>query len=73
MDGARNLRFAPRWGEMGRLVRELLMESMLLGMAGGALGMAFAYFALRLLVSSDMTICRGYTGFQCILWRLFLC
>jgi predicted permease len=41
--------------KMGRLVRELLLESMLLGMAGGALGMAFAYFALRLLVSSDMT------------------
>ncbi len=41
--------------KMGRLVRELLLESMLLGMASGALGMAFAYFALRLLVSSDMT------------------
>jgi putative ABC transport system permease protein len=41
--------------EMGRLVRGLLLESVLLGMTGGALGMAFAYFALRLLVSSDMT------------------
>lgn len=39
----------------GRLVRELLLESMFLGLIGGALGTAFACAGLGLLVSFDMT------------------
>jgi putative ABC transport system permease protein len=34
-----------------RIARELLVESVILGVAGGALGIAFAYAALRLLVA----------------------
>ena len=36
----------------GRIARELLLESALLGLAGGALGLALAYGALRLLAAS---------------------
>src|SRR5579871_1930858 len=35
----------------GRIARELLLESMTLGLAGGALGLALAYAALRVLIS----------------------
>jgi predicted permease len=35
----------------GAIARELLIESVTLGLAGGALGLAFAYGALRLLVA----------------------
>ena len=38
----------------GRIARELLLESALLGMAGGALGLALAYGALRVLVASEL-------------------
>ncbi len=38
----------------GRLTRELLIESMALGVAGGALGLAVAYAALRILVASEL-------------------
>jgi predicted permease len=38
----------------GRIARELLFESMSLGIAGGALGLALAYAALRLLTTSDI-------------------
>jgi putative ABC transport system permease protein len=38
----------------GRIARELLIESMLLGVGGGALGLALAYSALRVLVASDL-------------------
>ncbi len=38
----------------GRLARELLLESVLLGMAGGALGLALAYGALQALATSDL-------------------
>ncbi len=37
-----------------RLARELLLESILLGVAGGALGLALAYIGLRVLVASDL-------------------
>src|ERR1700682_3881670 len=37
-----------------RLARGLLFESLLLGWAGGALGLALAYGALRVLVASDL-------------------
>jgi len=40
---------------MGRIVRELLFESVLLGCAGGALGLALAYAALRVLLASELT------------------
>jgi predicted permease len=40
---------------VGRIARELLVESLLLGVTGGALGLALAYAALRLLVASDVT------------------
>ncbi len=35
----------------GRLVRQRLLESLILGLAGGALGVASAYFAMKLLLS----------------------
>ena len=38
----------------GRIARELLLESALLGVAGGALGLALAYGALRVLVASEL-------------------
>src|SRR5207245_1736627 len=38
----------------GRIARELLLESTLLGVAGGAFGLALAYGALRVLVASDL-------------------
>ncbi|HEX4169084.1 MAG TPA: FtsX-like permease family protein, partial [Bryobacteraceae bacterium] len=40
---------------VGRIARELLAESMLLGLAGGALGLALAYGALRVFAASDLT------------------
>ena len=39
----------------GRIARELLVESALLGIAGGALGLALAYGALRALAASGLT------------------
>src|SRR5258708_32549363 len=39
---------------LGRIARELLLESALLGVGGGALGLALAYAALRALVASDL-------------------
>jgi putative ABC transport system permease protein len=36
----------------GRIARELLLESLLLGLAGGALGLGLAYGALRMLTAS---------------------
>jgi predicted permease len=36
----------------GRIARELLLESVMLGVMGGALGLALAYAALRILVSN---------------------
>ena len=38
----------------GRIARELLLESVLLGVAGGALGLALAYGALRMLAASGV-------------------
>jgi predicted permease len=38
----------------GRIARELLFESTLLGVVGGALGLALAYAALRLLAASGL-------------------
>jgi predicted permease len=38
----------------GRLARELLLESLLLGVAGGGLGLALAYGALRILAASGV-------------------
>ena len=38
----------------GRIARELLLESLLLALAGGALGLALAYAALRALVASSL-------------------
>jgi predicted permease len=38
----------------GRIARELLLESLLLGIAGGALGLALAYEGLRLLAASEL-------------------
>jgi predicted permease len=38
----------------GRIARELLLESALLGVAGGAVGLALAYAALRLLLTADL-------------------
>jgi predicted permease len=40
---------------MGRIAGELLIESVLLASAGGMLGLALAYGALRALVASDLT------------------
>ncbi len=39
----------------GRIARELLLESVVLGVAGGALGLALAYGALRGLAASGLT------------------
>ena len=39
----------------GRIARELLLESALLGLAGGALGLGLAFGALRLLTASKVT------------------
>src|SRR6185437_11406122 len=39
----------------GRIARELLLESALLGLAGSALGLALAYGALRTLAASGLT------------------
>jgi putative ABC transport system permease protein len=39
----------------GRIARELLTESLLLGAAGGALGVGLAYAALQVLVRSDLS------------------
>jgi hypothetical protein len=38
----------------GRIARELLFESVLLGIAGGALGLTLAYGALRMLAASEL-------------------
>ena len=38
----------------GRIARELLLESVLLGVAGGALGLGLAYGALRVLAASGL-------------------
>ncbi len=40
--------------DWARLARELLLESALLGVAGGAAGLALAYVGLRALVASEM-------------------
>ncbi len=40
---------------VGRIARELLLESVLLGVAGGVLGLALAYAALRVLVASELS------------------
>lgn len=37
----------------GRIARELLVESTLLGIAGGALGLALSYGALRILIAAE--------------------
>jgi putative ABC transport system permease protein len=39
----------------GRIARELLLESVLLGLSGGALGLALAYGALRMLAASGLS------------------
>ncbi len=39
----------------GRIAREQLAESVLLGLVGGLLGLALAYAAVRVLVASDLT------------------
>lgn len=39
----------------GRIARELLLESLLLSLVGGALGLAIAYTATRVLAASDLT------------------
>jgi putative ABC transport system permease protein len=38
----------------GRIAQELLIESVLLGLAGGAMGLALAWGALRVLVASEL-------------------
>jgi predicted permease len=38
----------------GRIARELLLESILLGLSGGAIGLALAYGALRMLAASGL-------------------
>ena len=48
---ARQALGAGRW----RLARQLLIESLILGMAGGLAGLALAYWALRLLVGLSAT------------------
>ena len=52
----------------GRIARELLLESMSLGVAGGALGLALAYAALRVLATSESRTCRASTIFRSIPW-----
>jgi predicted permease len=42
----------------GRIARELLLESVLLGVAGGALGLSLAYGALRVLVATEARLPR---------------
>jgi putative ABC transport system permease protein len=42
----------------GRITRELLLESLLLGVAGGVLGLSLAYGALRVLVASEARLPR---------------
>ncbi|MEO8372864.1 MAG: ADOP family duplicated permease, partial [Candidatus Solibacter sp.] len=39
----------------GRIARELLLESLILALAGGALGLALAYAALRALAASELS------------------
>ena len=50
----------------GRIALELLLESVLLGVAGGALGLALAYGALQALAASESYICRASTRFRSI-------
>lgn len=40
----------------GRIARELLLESLLLSLTGGALGLAIAYAAVRVLAASDLAL-----------------
>src|SRR5579883_3051194 len=46
--GSKNWRSAPRWARDGAA---LLAESVTLGVLGGAVGVAFAYGAIRLLIA----------------------
>ncbi|MBI4906121.1 MAG: ABC transporter permease [Acidobacteria bacterium] len=55
---ARTQEFAIRaalGAEWGRIARELLVESLMLGLLGGAFGMALAYGALRILTAQSLT------------------
>ena len=42
----------------GRIAREMLLESLTLGVGGGALGLGLAYAALRILVAEVRRRCR---------------